>query len=169
MKILVVFGTIVLALSLLSNVTAQADDAKRDNPLWLEATNMLEELDMSSLNDNAKHYWHRRFNTLAEVQVSLSEWAGQVDRGQCKENCIDLYNSRIDQWESNLQRFNKDAAATLHANKSSDTAWLKKCVDKAYADREACYLKGRDEPIEGANAWTQNCWNKSIKQEKACY
>jgi hypothetical protein len=166
MKAQVVAG-MFLAVLLLSNLAAQA--GQEENPLFIEGKNMAEELDISSLNDNAKLHWAQQFKALANEQQQLWEVAGQVVGGQCSNGCAGQYNRRLEQWENNLRRFINDATATLRAQKSSDPAWLKKCADKAHADREVCYLKGREKPINEFKAWNQQCWNTSIKQEKACY
>lgn len=169
MKTHVVVGTIVLALSLLLIGAAQAGDAQQENPLFLEAKDMAERLDNSSLNDNAKLHWRQRFQALAEEQERLWALAGQVDGGQCKDSCIDLYNGRVEQWQNALNDFNKGAGATLRQIQTSDPVLVKKCVDKAYADREKCYQKGRDTPGVDLNAWTQKCWDKSVEVANECY
>jgi hypothetical protein len=169
MKTLLAVGTIVFTLSLLPNMAAQAADAQRPNPLFLEAKNLSQQLSVSALNDNAKNAWRRRFNDLEEVQKQLWDLAGQVDRGQCKENCIDLYNSRVRQWQTDLQSFIHDAKATLQALKSADPAWRENCLNNSRRIREECYKECRNGPIEKVNSCIQQCWDDNVEREKGCY
>lgn len=84
MKISVVVGAIVLALSLLFSMAVQAGEAQQPNPLFLTASDLAEELSTSSLNDNVKNAFRIRFEGLEQVQKQLWDLAGQVDGGQCQ-------------------------------------------------------------------------------------
>jgi hypothetical protein len=83
MKTQIVVGGIVLALSLFFNIAAQA--AQEPNPLFLEASNLSEQLSASSLNDNVKTAFRKRFDDLEREQQDLWILAGQVDGGQCQD------------------------------------------------------------------------------------
>lgn len=163
MKTLAVVGTIVLTLSLLFNVATQAEGAQEPNPLFLEASDLSEQLSVSSLNDNVKTAFRRRFDDLKREQQDLWILAGQVDGGQCQGSCVDLYNRRVLNWQSKLQSFNHDARAWMDLQKKSDDPmWTKKCHDRCYSNREKCYQDCRDNHSDKLNQCQQKCWDDSV-------
>lgn len=113
MKIFAIVGTIVLALSLLLAGAAQAEDAQQENPLFVEARNLWQQISASSLDNGAKAPYGKRFGDLAAEQRSLWSLAGQVDSGACADQCLDSYNGRVMTWQSNLQSFSNDARKVL--------------------------------------------------------
>lgn len=92
-----------------------ADRSQIPNPLFVEARNIAQQLNSSTLNDKDETELPKRFHELEQEQQLLWVLAEQVDRGQCIGNCIDLYNSRVVAWESSLQSFIHDARPTLRA------------------------------------------------------
>jgi hypothetical protein len=155
------FGKIVLVLSLL--IAAHAEAAQESNPLFLEASDLAEQLNASSLNDNVKTAFRTRFENLKQEQQDLWVLAGQVDGGQCIESCIDLYNSRISIWESKLRSFSEDARRWMDLQtKSDDPMWVKKCHDKCYKTREECNIDCRDNHSDELNRCKQQCWDRSV-------
>jgi hypothetical protein len=89
--------------------TPSAVSAQIPNPLFVEAQDISQQLNSSTLNDNDKTEWVKRFHDLEQEQQLLWCLAKQVDSGQCTVSCIDLYNSRVVAWESSLQNFIHDA------------------------------------------------------------
>lgn len=161
MKALVIVGKSFLALSLFFNVAAQA--AQEPNPLFLEASDLSEQLNMSALNDNVKSAFQIRFEGLKREQQELWVFAGQVDGGQCQGNCIDLYNSRVMTWESSLRSFNEDARRWLK-NQPVDPNLVSQCLrdcDKADdARRRGC--------IEGPIEEHTSCLRASYERKLDC-
>jgi hypothetical protein len=115
MKILFDVRIIVLALVLLVNGVAQAGDAQQENPLFVEARNLWQQISASSLDNDTKAPYGKRFGDLAVEQRSLWSLAGQVDSGACTDQCLDNYNDRVLTWQSNLQSFNSDARTALES------------------------------------------------------
>lgn len=161
MKISAVIGTIVLALLLLSNVSAQAGEAQQPNPLFLEASDLSEELSASSLNDNVKTAFRKRFGGLAQVQQQLWALAGQVDGGQCAGSCIDLYNSRVLNWQSDLQNFISDAHRWLKSQ-SVDPNLLPQCLRECEKEDDARRRECVKRPIEGHTACLQESYERKL-------
>lgn len=154
-------GIIVLALSL--PMAAFAEGAQEPNPLFLEASDLAEQLSASSLNDNVKTAFRVRFEGLQREQQYLWAFAGQVDSGQCTGNCINLYNSQVLAWQSKLRSFNDDARRWMdQQKKSDDPMWFKKCQDKCLKTREACYAGCRDDRSQELNPCQQKCWDRSV-------
>lgn len=165
MKIPVVVGTIVLALSLVSNMAAQAGEAQEPNPLFLEASDLSEQLSASSLNDNVKNAFRIRFEGLSQVQQQLWDIAGQVDGGQCADSCIDLYNSRVLNWQSDLQSFVDDARRWLKSQpvdpallpqclrdcEKADDARRRDCVKRPIEEHRACLEESYERKIDCTN------------------
>lgn len=115
MKILAIVKTIVLAVSLLLIGAAQAEAAQQENPLYVEARNLWQQISESSLDNGAKAPYGKRFGDLAAEQRSLWSLAGQVDSGACADRCLDNYNNRVLTWQSNLEYFNRDARTALES------------------------------------------------------
>lgn len=113
MKIQPIVRTIVLALSLLVIETAHAAGAQQENPLFVEARSLWQQISNSSLDNSVKAPYGQRFGDLAAEQRSLWTLAGEVDSGACAERCLDNYNNRVLSWQSNLQSFNNDASMVL--------------------------------------------------------
>lgn len=132
MKIIDVVGTIVLVLSLLSNGAAQAGDAQQENPLFVEARNLWQQISASSLDNDTKAPYGKRFGDLAAEQRSLWSLAGQVDSGACTGRCLDNYNDRVLTWQSNLQSFSNDARKVLDGNKPES------CTQDCQDDYRGC-------------------------------
>lgn len=116
MKIIAVVKIIVLALVFLSNGVAQAGDAQQENPLFVEARNLWQQISASSLDNDVKAPYGKRFGDLAAEQQSLWSLAGQVDNGACTGRCLDNYNDRVLTWQSRLQSFSNDARIALESN-----------------------------------------------------
>ena len=93
--------------------TPRAASVQIPNPLFVEALNISQQLNSSMLNDKSE--WNKRFHDLEQEQKLLMSLAEQVDSGQCAGSCIDLYNSRVEAWESSLQSFIQDARPVLHS------------------------------------------------------
>jgi len=93
--------------------TPRAVSVRIPNPLLVEAQDISQQLNSSTLNDKTE--WVKRFHDLEHEQQLLWSLAEQVDSGQCIGTCIDLYYSRVVAWESNLQGFIHDARLTLRA------------------------------------------------------
>lgn len=141
MKILAVVRIIVLALVLLSNGVAQAGDAQQENPLYVEARNLWQQISASSLDNGTKAPYGQRFGNLAAEQQSLWSLAGQVDSGACAGRCLDNYNNRVLTWQSNLQSFSNDARKVLDGNSCTQDcqdgqAGYRNCLTSAFTEYE---------------------------------
>lgn len=167
MKTPAVVGIIVFALTLLSNMAAQAEDAQELNPLFLEVSDLSEQLSASSLNDNAKTAWSMRFDGLKQVQQELFNLGGQVNSGQCREGCIDLYNSRVSSWESSLQSFSHDANLALHAQQGDPTSKYK-CWGDCDRKHTSCWSRCLDGPIEENEPCHKACNEEKTQCVNAC-
>lgn len=165
MKMQVVVGTIILALSFLSNMAAQAGEAQQPNPLFLKAGDLAEQLSASSLNDNVKTAFRTRFEGLKQTQEQLWILAGQVDGGQCAGSCIDLYSSRVLSWQSDLQSFIADAhrwlksqpvdpnmlSQCLRDREKEDEARRRDCVKRPIEEHTACLQESYERKLDGTN------------------
>jgi hypothetical protein len=96
-------------------------EAQQENKIFLKAKDLANEVNNSSINANTKSQLSKRFDVLAEEQKKLWTLAGQVDSGRCVDNCLDLYNNRINRWENNLQYFIRDVSPILpHSSRNGD-------------------------------------------------
>lgn len=120
MKTLLIVGTILLAISLLSNRAAQAEEWQGINPLFVEAHELWQQADSSTLNDNTKNALRTRFDTLEQEQRKLWRLVGQIEEGQCRDECIDLYDSDVVSWEISLKSFIHDAKLLLSSVENSE-------------------------------------------------
>lgn len=167
MKIPVAVRVAVVMLASLFAVIAYADGAQQPNPLFVEASGLSQQLAASSLNDNARTAWARRFQGLEEVQQQLWSLAGQVDAGQCTDSCIDLYNSRVVAWQSSLQTFITDAKATLHAQQNTPES-MYKCWGVCDRKHTACWKRCLDRPIDENAACHATCNDEKNQCAAAC-
>lgn len=166
MKKLMMVEIFSIVLFSMISITVYSEEAQQSNPLFVEAQNLLQQLNSSSLNDNAKIAWTRRFSNLEQTQQQLWVLAGQVDAGQCLDSCIDLYNNNVTTWESNLQSFIHDAQLTLSTqehtpetmfecwndcDKKHSTCW-QHCLDGPIEENEACHAICNDEKYRCSNA-----------------
>jgi len=159
MRTLPVVWTLVLTLLLIT--ATHAESAQEPNPLFLEASGLLEQLSASSLDDNVKTAFRKRFESLEQEQQELWTLAGQVDGGECQESCIELYNSRISAWESNLNSFNDDARRFLK-NQPVDPDFLAQCLRDCEAADDARRRKCDEGPIEESVACKKASWELKI-------
>ncbi len=105
---------VVLSLLLvLSNTAVYGADAQRENPLYLEARSLWQELSSSTFDPSSKAQYGKRFGDLAQEQKQLWRLAGEVDRGQCAGGCLTSYNNRIVAWQSQLVQYSRDVQRRL--------------------------------------------------------
>jgi hypothetical protein len=108
-------ASIFLILGFFINGSALAQQVQVLNPSFVKARDLWRELSASSLSPDEKAPYGRRFGSLAREQQSLWSLAGEVDRGQCKGQCVTAYNNRVIAWQSSLAAFNRDAHLALES------------------------------------------------------
>ena len=87
--------------------------AQQQNPLFLQAQAIGEQVASSSAPGDVKAGFAQRFEALAAEQQNLWSLAGQVDSGQCADTCLDDYNSRVVAWQGSLVQFAAEASSAL--------------------------------------------------------
>jgi hypothetical protein len=90
-------------------------DAQTPNPLYQQAHDLWQRISASQMSTDQKAAFGQRFGDLAAEQRQLWSEAGSVDQGECVDECLDSYNSAVEQWQANLSTFNQDAQAALDA------------------------------------------------------
>lgn len=158
-------GAMALALSLIFTMATHAEEAQQVNPLFAEAGELADQLSASSLNDNVKNAFRKRFEGLSQTQQQLWDLAAQVDGGQCAGSCIDLYNSRVVNWQADVQSFIDDAhrwlkgqpidpdklAQCLRDCDNEDDARRRDCIKRPIEEHTACMQESYERKLDCTN------------------
>jgi hypothetical protein len=112
----------VLMIALSLSVAAWGD-AQTPNPLYQEAHDLWQQVSASAMSVDQKAALGKRFGDLAATQQQLWSEAGDVDQGECTDQCLDDYNATVEQWQSDLSAFSSDARAALDAIQPVAGVW----------------------------------------------
>lgn len=88
-------------------------EAQQENPLFVQARAIADQVAASALPDGTKAEFAQQFAALAAEQQNLWQLAGQVDSGQCADACVEDYNGRVVAWQNALVAFSSSASAAL--------------------------------------------------------
>jgi len=105
-------GAVAAALILAGPGQALAE-AQQANPLFEQAEGLAAQVASSSLAVEQKASFADRFAALQAEQRILWQLAGQVDSGQCADDCQNDYNNRVVAWQNDLQGFSAEASAAM--------------------------------------------------------
>jgi hypothetical protein len=164
---LIVAAFIMSMSALMANIRPAFAEAQVLNPLFVQARGLYEEVLDSTLNAGVKTSFRTRFSSLESEQQSLWQMAGQVDAGQCKDSCINLYNSRVQIWQSQLQQFNADAARWLALVRNQQNP--AQCLSGCDTRHSACWAKCLNGPIENNRTCHDDCNTIKDRCVKDCY
>ena len=131
-------------------------EAQEENPLFVEASNLIDQIKFADLQESVVQYWANRYADLQTTQQHLWQVAGQVDDGRCQDSCIELYNSQVIRWQNELERFNSEARrllVNLKLSPEDQAICLRKCDEK----QVKCGVRCGDVPIEDYQACQADC------------
>ena len=87
--------------------------AQQENPLFVQARALADQVASSSLSDDQKAGFAQRFASLQAEQQNLWQLAGDVDGGRCVDDCLNDYNNRVIGWQNDLAGFSAEVSAAM--------------------------------------------------------
>jgi hypothetical protein len=103
----------VVAMFVLAGSGNALAEAQQENPLFVQARTIADQVASSAASAEQKASFADRFAALQAEQQNLWQLAGQVDSGQCVEDCQNDYNNRVVAWQNDLVSFSAEASAAM--------------------------------------------------------
>jgi hypothetical protein len=103
----------LVSLFLFSAAGCSNPQVQQPNPLYVKSQDLWQQLSGANLSADTKALYSERFHELEQEQHVLWDIAGQVERGECQDQCIAAYNNRVQAWQVKLISFNSEVQKIL--------------------------------------------------------